>query len=174
MSQLIKINKEEERLPTNFNYMTFRSRILTFRDWPCSLPLCKTKVAKAGFYYAGKGAEMTCYFCNGSIKHPVEDPWLEHAKLDTKCQFMELLKGTEFIDAAKENKPGVDLKQMERKRKTHRQNLLKGNCTICNTNQKNASFIPCGHLLTCMECSASFEMCPFCNVQIKYKVKTYI
>ena len=45
---------------------------------------------------------------------------------------------------------------------------------ICMSNQVGVVFLPCGHLISCVNCSPKIKDCPFCRQFIKGKVKTYM
>lgn len=47
-------------------------------------------------------------------------------------------------------------------------------CKICMDRDIGIVFIPCGHLVTCEECSKSLIKCPICCGAIKQKIKTYM
>ncbi|XP_040928505.1 E3 ubiquitin-protein ligase XIAP isoform X2 [Betta splendens] len=47
-------------------------------------------------------------------------------------------------------------------------------CKICMDRDFCIVFIPCGHLVTCEECSKTLNKCPICCGHIDQKVKTYI
>ena len=47
-------------------------------------------------------------------------------------------------------------------------------CKICMSNQVGVVFLPCGHLISCVNCSPKVKDCPFCRQFIKGKVKTYM
>lgn len=47
-------------------------------------------------------------------------------------------------------------------------------CKICMDRDISIVFIPCGHLVSCKECSVSLTKCPICCGAITQKVKTYI
>lgn len=59
---------------------------------------------------------------------------------------------------------------MEKLQKLQREKL----CKICMDRDIDIVFIPCGHLVTCNECSVSLSKCPVCCGDIRQKVKTYI
>ena len=44
-------------------------------------------------------------------------------------------------------------------------------CKICWSNQ--VVFVPCGHLISCVNCSPKLKDCPFCRQFIKGKIKTF-
>lgn len=46
-------------------------------------------------------------------------------------------------------------------------------CKICMDKELAITFLPCGHLATCEECSKSLEECPICRKPITQTVKVY-
>ena len=46
-------------------------------------------------------------------------------------------------------------------------------CKICMDKKINTVLLPCGHLLSCDECAASFNICPWCRKLIDSKVRMY-
>ncbi|KAK3583481.1 hypothetical protein CHS0354_025613 [Potamilus streckersoni] len=48
-----------------------------------------------------------------------------------------------------------------------------GICKICCVNSSSMSFLPCGHIATCANCSTSPQVCPVCRKQIKAVVRPY-
>jgi len=46
-------------------------------------------------------------------------------------------------------------------------------CTICLENPTDCTFLPCGHLCTCMTCSKRITSCPLCRGAISQKVKVF-
>ena len=47
-------------------------------------------------------------------------------------------------------------------------------CKICMSNKVGVVFLPCGNLISCVNCSPKVKDCPFCRQFIKGKVKTYM
>jgi len=46
-------------------------------------------------------------------------------------------------------------------------------CSICLENPTDCTFLPCGHLCTCMTCSTMISSCPLCRATISQKVKVF-
>ncbi|XP_036404910.1 E3 ubiquitin-protein ligase XIAP [Megalops cyprinoides] len=59
---------------------------------------------------------------------------------------------------------------MEKLRKLQREKQ----CKVCMDRDISIVFIPCGHLVTCKNCSESLSKCPICCAVITQKIKTYI
>jgi hypothetical protein len=47
-------------------------------------------------------------------------------------------------------------------------------CIRCHTNEKCMLFVNCGHRVTCESCSNQIDYCPYCDVKIKSKLKTFL
>ncbi|XP_045887027.1 E3 ubiquitin-protein ligase XIAP isoform X2 [Micropterus dolomieu] len=71
-------------------------------------------------------------------------------------------------DAAKTQEQDEDPLEKLRKLQMEKQ------CKICMDRDICIVFIPCGHLVSCKECSESLIKCPICCGAIKQKIKTYI
>lgn len=46
-------------------------------------------------------------------------------------------------------------------------------CKICRTNEVNAVFLPCGHLVSCENCVSDLRICMICRTVIRGTVKTF-
>lgn len=47
-------------------------------------------------------------------------------------------------------------------------------CKICLDDEVGVVFLPCGHLVTCVQCANSVNQCPMCRNVIKGFVRTYL
>lgn len=158
-------------IPIHPEYMIERDRIKSFADWPPSLPLPnKKKLSRAGFFFTGKTNKISCYFCDGNFTNHSEesdDAWIEHARLNTDCHYLEVCKGKDFVKKVRNNEP-IE----EKSRKTSVS--MNANCIECKTNVNNCCFLPCGHMVMCHECAMNISnVCPICNAEIKTKLKRY-
>lgn len=80
-------------------YVTLDRRLSTFSSWPRSIKQKPSELAAAGFFYNGKGDQTICFHCGGGLKDWEDDdvPWEQHAKWFSKCNFVWLQKGSEYI-----------------------------------------------------------------------------
>ncbi|CAB3384328.1 Hypothetical predicted protein [Cloeon dipterum] len=46
-------------------------------------------------------------------------------------------------------------------------------CTVCLEDDVRVVFLPCGHLVTCVQCAPNLRLCPVCRVEIKATVRAY-
>ena len=47
-------------------------------------------------------------------------------------------------------------------------------CKICMDEQVGVAFHPCGHLLTCPNCSVGMKQCPLCRAAIETSSRIYL
>jgi len=50
----------------------------------------------------------------------------------------------------------------------HKEQILRRNCSVCKIRSKSITFIPCGHLIYCSECSQDIVNCTICNISFYY------
>ncbi|XP_065347242.1 baculoviral IAP repeat-containing protein 7-B-like isoform X2 [Cloeon dipterum] len=46
-------------------------------------------------------------------------------------------------------------------------------CKVCLDEDVGVVFLPCGHLVTCVQCAPNLSLCPVCRKEIKASVRTY-
>ncbi|XP_041800037.1 E3 ubiquitin-protein ligase XIAP [Chelmon rostratus] len=80
----------------------------------------------------------------------------------------DCLNNTPESDAPETQEQDED--PLEKLRKLQREKQ----CKICMDRDICIVFIPCGHLVTCKECSVSLIKCPICCGAITQKIKTYV
>jgi len=85
--------------PLHPQYATLEARLRTFRDWPPALKQQPKQLSEAGFYYIGLSDQVKCFYCDGGLRNwqPEDLPWVEHARWFSRCVFVRLVKGDEFI-----------------------------------------------------------------------------
>ncbi|XP_047208646.1 E3 ubiquitin-protein ligase XIAP [Girardinichthys multiradiatus] len=165
---------------------TFERRLSSFAT--VQHPISHERLARAGFYSTGLGDKVLCFRCGGGLKgwQPEEDPWAEHAKYYPGCSFLLEEKGDEFVNsiqlrgpqqssAAASHQNGFSASEkdedpLEKLRKLQ----MEKQCKICMDRDISIVFLPCGHLVSCKQCSESLIKCPICCGAITQKIKTYI
>jgi len=85
--------------PLHPQYATLEARLRTFREWPPALRQQPKELADAGFYYIGLSDQVKCFYCDGGLRNwQTEDvPWVEHARWFSRCVFVRLVKGDEYV-----------------------------------------------------------------------------
>ncbi|TRY77154.1 hypothetical protein TCAL_00064 [Tigriopus californicus] len=93
--------------PTNSKFSTLEARLRTFREWPPALRQKPKDMAEAGFFYIGLSDQVKCFYCDGGLRNwqAEDDPWTEHCRWFSKCGFVRLIKGDEFIAKCVSEKP---------------------------------------------------------------------
>ncbi|XP_040567805.1 death-associated inhibitor of apoptosis 2 [Lepeophtheirus salmonis] len=96
--------------PVHPKYSTVESRLRTFAEWPPALVPRPKELSDAGFYYIGLSDQVKCFSCDGGLRNwtPQDDPWTEHARWFSKCGFVRLIKGDEFIQECIVKKPTTE------------------------------------------------------------------
>ena len=64
-------------------------------------------MSASGFYYIGLSDQVKCFYCDGGLRNwqPEDDPWVEHSRWFSKCGFIRLVKGDDFIKKCLISKP---------------------------------------------------------------------
>lgn len=195
---------EKIRPCSHSKYSTYESRLESFAEWPKSLKQKPVKLAEAGFFYKEVGDQTLCYHCGGGLKdwEDNDDPWEQHALWFPKCNFLVLTKGQDFVDLvrnkfkaedlsvpstsnSKENqenteetekeeetsKSEVKLADAEKNQQEDSQTL----CKICYKNELGVIFLPCGHVVACVECSLSLNnICPVCRKKFEATIRAFL
>ncbi|KAE8750036.1 hypothetical protein FOCC_FOCC003160 [Frankliniella occidentalis] len=104
---------------------------------------------------------------------------MEHARWFNTCGYVTLVKGEQFVKQAivqqtalntviNEEIITISLEEENRRLKEARQ------CKICMDSEACVVFLPCGHLVTCVNCAPSLSDCPICRQAIKATVRTFL
>ncbi|XP_014476507.1 PREDICTED: baculoviral IAP repeat-containing protein 3-like [Dinoponera quadriceps] len=91
---------DSSKNPKHPQFANYDDRLRTFEMWPISMPQTKEQLATAGFYYTGNGDQTLCYYCGGGLKdwEPEDDPWEQHAKWFSKCCYLLMVQGQEYVN----------------------------------------------------------------------------
>ena len=88
----------------NSYYASEETRKNTYKNWPLNVNSINSFV-KAGFYYIEEANNdlVKCFYCDGGIKNwdPIDDPFDEHARWFPRCNYIQRVKGAEFIEKIK-------------------------------------------------------------------------
>jgi baculoviral IAP repeat-containing protein 7/8 len=173
-------------------------RLLSFEDWPKTMKQKPKELAEAGFYYTGKGDRVACFSCGGGLKdwEEMDVPWEQHAMWYSKCEYLKLMKGQEFIDEilARKNTPPSSFTESSCSHQEPKSSditpatLLSTNiakddeqksvndsklCKICYECEYNTAFFPCGHIIACAKCASSVTKCPYCRQPFTRVMRVY-
>ncbi|XP_064600153.1 baculoviral IAP repeat-containing protein 7-like [Liolophura sinensis] len=117
---------DDRVLPDRPRHPEFESqstRVSSFTKWPPNKKQRPQELATAGFYYAGYGDNVKCFFCDGGLRNwePQDDPWTEHGKWFPRCGYVLKVKGNDFVNSAQATNspsrgPGTGLGVMLRTR----------------------------------------------------------
>lgn len=135
-----------------FDKATFDSRLETFKDWPISMSQKPNDLAKAGYFYTGRGDIIKCFHCGTLLRNllPTDNVMQLHKSLFENCEFLQM-----YSDGDEEEK----------------ENSL---CKICMTNELSILFLPCKHLVCCKNCSVTLNHCCICRRVITGYLRVYL
>ncbi|ENN79666.1 hypothetical protein YQE_03889, partial [Dendroctonus ponderosae] len=167
------------------------------RTWSPACPFTPQELADAGFYYLGTGDQTICFHCGGGLKdwEQNDSPWEQHALWFPKCSYVYLMKGPEYIQEVKDKRnprPSASSSESETKEsakeakaeeavaassadeekdKTGEEKTL---CKICYKNEVGVVFLPCGHVVACVECSSTLKNCAICRKPLEATVRAFL
>lgn len=170
-------------------------RLRSFEDWPKALKQKPEQLADAGFFYLQISDRVVCFSCGGGLRawEDEDDPWEQHALYYGGCQYMRLIKGNDYRDEAIAKIRRAE----ENKQKTSATNCASSDvaptidtptnnsdpayenlaalrkCKICFENESNSVFLSCGHIIACVKCASSLDVCPVCKRRIEKIIKVY-
>ena len=69
-----------------------------------------TLIADDGFYFLGDVDGVKCWYCNRGLKNweRFDDPWTEHAKWFSLCEYLLKNKGVDFVKGVVKDFPGLE------------------------------------------------------------------
>lgn len=97
-----RVNSEIVLLQKNVAFSEFyieKARLQSFDGWSKTLKQTPEQLSAAGFFYTLKDDRVICFCCGGGLHTWVEqdDPWEQHALYYGSCEYLQLMKGREFI-----------------------------------------------------------------------------
>ncbi|NXU79340.1 BIR7B protein, partial [Oreotrochilus melanogaster] len=180
LSLLPGLESEETALPNEPEYpemVTEEMRLSTFQNWPRSTDLHPEQLARAGFFYTGRGDVVRCFYCNGGLRNWSigGDPWREHALWYPECEFLLQSKGREFVRSVQDSLSNTSISPSgmsteEQLRRLREERM----CKVCMDRDVAVVFVPCGHLVACGECALNLRSCPICRAAIRGTVRTFM
>ncbi|CAF1023344.1 unnamed protein product [Didymodactylos carnosus] len=115
----VKLVPIQER---NQRYSEIPTRHTSFSTWPKdqSLPAIDD-LAKAGFFYSGTNATVTCFYCNGSLRNwgVKDNPTIEHARWFPHCLYIKQFCGDELYNKIQQSKRVTQHVEQQKKNSTH-------------------------------------------------------
>lgn len=99
ITQLAPPELPQQKLPEYPNYAIEAKRLESYEDWPKFMKQKPKELSDAGFFYTGKSDRVKCFSCGGGLKdwEAEDQPWEQHAMWYSKCEYLKLMKGEEYI-----------------------------------------------------------------------------
>ena len=86
---------------------------------------------------------------------------------------LTLKKSQEILKSIEENLAMTEGKLLDAENKLKDMEEARA-CKICMDHYVCIAFVPCGHLVTCMECAPECPNCPMCRKPIQSRIKTFM
>ncbi|CAH1961034.1 unnamed protein product [Acanthoscelides obtectus] len=191
---LSKLGIQKSKGPQYNDKITYESRLATFDSWPKSIKQKPVDLAEAGFFYTGVGDQTLCFYCGGGLKdwEDNDDPWEQHALWFSKCVYLNLKKGKDYIEKIKKkeeaHQPATSSSQTKDE-PTASVSAVKSDtsekdeeasaaektlCKICFKNELGVVFLPCGHIIACVDCAAALKSCAVCRKPLEATVRAFL
>nr|AJC98412.1 IAP2 [Anopheles coluzzii]AJC98416.1 IAP2 [Anopheles coluzzii]AJC98426.1 IAP2 [Anopheles coluzzii] len=185
-------------MPYMPEFAVLDARIRSFESWRFGHMQNPTRLAVAGFYYTGTDDEVRCFQCDAGLRDwlVTDDPWQEHARCFAECSFLRLVFGADTVDEVLRNgiagfKNGANTattpsatvsgpidetssELAQRLREENKRMKQERECKICLTQEADVVFMPCAHLLSCVQCSTGVDNCPVCRAVITHRFRAFI
>ncbi|GAB1602335.1 hypothetical protein Ahia01_000512600 [Argonauta hians] len=186
LESFMKMDLKRELSNTSIhpNLDLLSERLKTFSSWPKDKIPNPEVLAKAGFYYNGISDTTFCFSCGGILKNSkcVDDPLKKHSEQFPNCDFIQDMKEatmTENISASSKASKNSSADLRNSTEVLQDDDLIAENCElkqdilckICMTQEITVVFVPCRHLISCLECGFALSKCPRCHQLIKGLVK---
>ena len=98
---------------------------------------------------------------------------LKKENLTLKKENLTLKKSQEILKSIEENLAMTEGKLLDAENKLKDMEEARA-CKICMDQYVCIAFVPCGHLVTCMECAPRCPNCPMCRKPIQSQIKTFM
>jgi len=162
------------------------TRLETFNTWPIGIKQRPEELAESGLFYSGNGDLLVCFACGIKLKDwkPEDDVWKKHF-WETSCWYIREMKDENWIRETCLSHPVLCLVYDSDEDDLNTENKVEvpkpdkpksddNNCIICLDKERDAVFIPCGHLVCCMFCAVLFQNCPYCRRNVDRPMKVFM
>jgi baculoviral IAP repeat-containing protein 7/8 len=139
-----------------------QTRLQTFDSWPAISHVKPCDLAKDGFFYSGKSDCVKCIFCQGSLHS-----WTVNDIVST--EHFRWFPHCERID----NVPILNDEVVKVSVVLSQEVTAERSCKVCLDKQTDQLFLPCRHLVACIDCASKLATCPICRCKINVSIKVY-
>nr|QED40024.1 IAP-3 [Spodoptera frugiperda multiple nucleopolyhedrovirus] len=180
-------NPVPKMIPKYPAYEDVEKRRQSYQNLPIPLYQDLDDMACAGFYYNRDDSTFVCFQGGCTIVHweRRDDPWREHARWFPNCEYVNYIKGRDFVQESislscviQSNEQEQQQQQQDEQQQQYAVNnsvAVDKNkddrddkddlliCKICFDNRRDVCFLPCGHVVSCRQCSSNVKHCPLCR-----------
>ena len=167
------IRLKSQNTPKHPYYSDVFKRELTFKlhGWPAQMRQRPPEMAAAGFVYTGQRDAVVCFYCGCGLCEwqTTDDPYEEHARITTKCDFLLSMRSPEFVQLAQKRRSNTEAEITDLQ-----ESGKMPECVVCLHQERSVVFRPCGHLVTCVSCAFQVHRCVMCRAIINMRIKVYV
>ncbi|XP_042143820.1 uncharacterized protein LOC120847182 [Ixodes scapularis] len=143
---------------------------------------------------------IVCFYCGVQVFSILDceedDPWLLHARRSPNCVFLRVNKTYYYVHDAVEkfyrsemywasHFPEIDdlvkdpkfrnrtMSTLYTANLTHPLNVSAMGCIVCMKAPANIAYLPCGHCVSCFDCTILFKHCKACRLKIDFISRVY-
>ena len=179
------------------HYKDYTTRLATYgENWPKNAPVAAEDLAKAGLFYIGwsvmrNGVKyddlVQCPWCTNKLYNwqSGDSAFGEHMRHFPSCPFIRDKMQEHYESYYKEAliqyheanwQPSTETEKTELESLKRENERLKFNitCKVCLDAVVGELFLPCAHLVCCVQCSKSMDNCPMCREKIKGRLITFL
>ena len=186
--------------PRHPDFATLESRIQSFLS--CNNPIFNPchEYVKAGFFFVA-GDKLICFYCGIVLTNvkKYDNPWTEHLLYGSRCAYLRLNRiivhecdESEWnpclvkdVCANYESRKSLKhtfilmhnfqnfVRFVSVRRKYHSLHMST-RCRICWNATARYLYNPCSHLVACLNCSTTQNVCPICRCEIESIMKIFV
>lgn len=179
-------------------YKDYTARLATYGDkWPKNTPIAVEDLAKAGLFYTGQskvhnGVEyndiVQCPWCRNMLYNwqSGDSGFGEHMRHFPSCPFIVSKMQEQYEkynqELLKHHKARTIYKALQHEKQTELEYLKRENerlkstitCKVCLDARVGQLYLPCRHLVCCVQCTQFLDKCPVCRENIVGTIKAFI
>ncbi|XP_073437012.1 baculoviral IAP repeat-containing protein 7 isoform X4 [Dendrobates tinctorius] len=134
-------------------------------------PRCEFLIHSMGLAYV-RGVQDTSFSPESTVSSP-ESQRSEDRSLGSRSDFVRIpeapsQRATAEPQPPKEPEHSLSTEEQLRRLKEERM------CKVCLDKDVSMVFVPCGHLVVCMDCAPNLRHCPICRASIRGSVRAFM
>ncbi|XP_077109029.1 baculoviral IAP repeat-containing protein 7 isoform X4 [Ranitomeya variabilis] len=134
-------------------------------------PRCEFLIQSMGLAYV-RGVQETLFSPESTVSSP-ESPRSEDRSSGSRSDFVRVPEAPaprETAEPQPPKEPDHSLSTEEQLQRLKEERM----CKVCLDKDVSMVFVPCGHLVVCMDCAPNLRHCPICRASIRGSVRAFM